>query len=110
MSDWAYGWNARQLLRMGFQTIGDVERCIEGYDDDKITRIIWGGRQGQLQRFEDTMLASMGRNYLDRHGWSHDPSTPWWRINREEFLRRLKEGGVEPGHFVPEEHRPSSVG
>jgi len=108
MSDWSYGWTARLLLRMGFTTIGDVDRCLDGYSDDQISRVIWGRRQGQLQRFEDMVFASMGQSYLDRHIWADNGEMAGWQRRREDSLQRLRERGVEVGSFVPEEHRPAS--
>jgi len=109
MSNWSYGWTVRLLLRMGFETIGDVDRCLDGYNDDRITRILWGTRQGQLQRFEDTIFASMGQNYLDRHIWADNEEMAGWRRHREGALQRLRERGVEVGNFVPEEDRRAST-
>ena len=59
-TDFSYEYEAREVRRLGFTTIEQVDACIEGYDDDQLSRIRWEWRQGPLSRFEDMLLAGMG--------------------------------------------------
>lgn len=102
MSEWSYTWAARMLLRLGFTDLAQVESCITGYDDDQISRILWGNRQGQIQRFEDTLLAAMGRHYIERHPWAVDPNMSEWRPYREQRLTRLRDFGIETREYDPQ--------
>ena len=45
-TDFSYEYTARMLRRLGFTTIEQVDACIDGYDDDQLSRIRWGSRQG----------------------------------------------------------------
>ena len=64
MSEFSYDWTARLLKRLGFRTLEQVERCINGYDDDRLSRIAIGSRLGQTARFEYMLLAGMGEHYI----------------------------------------------
>jgi putative GTP pyrophosphokinase len=52
MTDYSYEWTARMLRRYGFANFQQIEVCIAPYDDDILSRVIAGTRQGQLRRFE----------------------------------------------------------
>jgi putative GTP pyrophosphokinase len=67
MSSWSYDWVARRIRRLGFSSIAQVDELLAGFDDDRISRVIWGSRQGQLSRFEDTVLAAMGEELIRRN-------------------------------------------
>jgi len=98
ITQWSYEVTARILRKLGFETLSQVDECIEGYNDDLVSRLIWGSRQGQISRFEDTLLASMGEFFIDRHPWAREPE---W-VNR--FRRRLdllSDAGLEIGSYVP---------
>jgi putative GTP pyrophosphokinase len=66
--------------------------------NDKISRLIWGARQGQLSRFEDTVLASMGEFFIDRHPWARDTE---WVERFKTRLAKLAKGGMKIGAYVP---------
>jgi hypothetical protein len=51
-----YSYTTRLLRRLGFTNLAQVEAALGDYDDDRISRIMWGSRQGQLSRFEDVIL------------------------------------------------------
>jgi putative GTP pyrophosphokinase len=70
MADWSYGWTARLLIALGFANLEQVDECISSYDDDQVSRALYGSRMGQLQRFEDMLLVAMGEEYIKRHLWS----------------------------------------
>ncbi len=98
MSDFSYDWDARLLRGMGFTDFAQVDECIFGYDDDQISRILTGQRQGQLTRFEYLLLAGMGPNFLPRHRWKGEA---WFRERVNEELKRLKAAGIKLGAYSP---------
>jgi ppGpp synthetase/RelA/SpoT-type nucleotidyltranferase len=93
ISSWSYGFIVRICRRMGFRNLGQIDAAVTGYDDDKISRVLWGGRQGQLQRFEDVLLAAMGEEYLKHREW--EPL-------RRKQLEELAEAGISIGAYRPE--------
>jgi putative GTP pyrophosphokinase len=38
MSEFSYDWTARLLKKLGFRTLEQVEKCISGYDDDRLSK------------------------------------------------------------------------
>jgi ppGpp synthetase/RelA/SpoT-type nucleotidyltranferase len=98
MTEFSYDWSARVLLRLGFTSLEQVDQCIASYDDDEITRIIGGYRQGQLTRFEFMLLAGMGDKFIVRHPWS---SYPWFRTRNQETLRRFADNKIPIGDYDP---------
>jgi putative GTP pyrophosphokinase len=98
IGDFSYDWTARMLRKLGFRTLKQVERCIRGYDDDMISRIASGTRQGQTTRFEYMVLAGMGENYLRRHNYA---KYPWWSQANGNRLSTLRSTGIEIGDYDP---------
>jgi len=98
IADWSYNWTARLLRRLGFITLDQVEKCIRGYDDDRLSRIASGGRQGQTTRFECMLLAGMGDNYIRKHLWA---GQSWWGKTEAEALDRFRREGVEVRQYDP---------
>lgn len=99
MKAWSYQWQARTLRQMGFVLMDQLDNCIREYDDDAISRLLHGNRQGQLTRFEDVLLAAMGEDYIRRHPWS-DPGVPigqWFVPRMQARLTRLESAGVAIG-------------
>ena len=102
MSDFSYSWTAKLLRNLGFTDFEQIDECIRGFDDDKLSKIIWGTRQGQLTRFEYLLLAGMGKGYLILHPWG----TQKWYINSvERDLAKLEEAGVLIGSYIPPSRR-----
>jgi putative GTP pyrophosphokinase len=99
MSSFSYDWTAQLLLRLGFKTLEEVEKCVHPYDDDQLSRLIDGARQGQLTRFEYMLLAGMGSGFIDRHPWHFEE---WFVKGRKAILEKLEENGVGLGSFDPE--------
>jgi len=99
MSSFSYDWTAQSLLRLGFNTLEEVEKCVQPYNDDQLSRLIDGGRQGQLTRFEYMLLAGMGSGFIDRHPLHLEG---WFVERRKAILEKLTENGVEVGSFQPE--------
>lgn len=100
IADFSYDWTARMLRKLGFRTLKQVERCIQGYDDDKISRVgAYGGtRQGQTTRFEYMILAGMGGVYLRRHQYA---KFPWWVEANTDRLHTFRSEGIDVGSYDP---------
>ena len=96
VTDFSYEYEARVLRRLGFTTIEQVNACIEGYDDDKLSRIVWDYRQGPLSRFEDMLLAGMGQGYIQRR--TNDSVI---RKFLQESLSKLEESEIAIKDYDP---------
>lgn len=99
MREDSYSWMAGLLKRMGFKNLDQVEKCIAGYDDDQISRLLWGTRQGQSSRLEDMLFAGMGKNFIERHYFANED---WFRERRQELLGILQGSGIAIGTYSPE--------
>lgn len=100
MADWSYNWTADLLIRLGFTNLAEVEECINGYDDSQVSRAMYGGRQGQLTRFEAVLLVSMGEYYILAHRWT-DPEKPWYVATGFGLLDKAKSNGIPIGNYRP---------
>jgi putative GTP pyrophosphokinase len=100
-----YRWLARLLRRLGYANFQQVEECIQGFDDDRISRLLWGARQGQISRFEDLLLAGGGQCYIGLHPWSVGK---WWRDRLEACLDKLRAAGIELREYNPEAQEQST--
>lgn len=103
MADFSYWWTARLLRQIGFDTLGQVDRAVSSWDDDHISRVIHGGRQGQLTRLEDVLLAAMGDEFIRRHPWSREPDNEWLMRGLERRRDALVDAGIPLGNFRPED-------
>jgi len=102
MSDFSYDWTARLLLRLGFTNLAQVDECIRDRNDDQISRIIYGSRQGQLTRFELVLLASMGEGFILAHPWADRSNLDNWFFSYEaQRLVKLRTAGVHIGNYRP---------
>jgi ppGpp synthetase/RelA/SpoT-type nucleotidyltranferase len=97
ISDWSYDWTARLLKRLGFQDLKQVEAAIAPYDDDKLSNLMWGGRQGQTNRFETMLLAALGERFMERH----QPSSQFLLDHRREALDKFARAGIPIGRYDP---------
>ena len=95
-NDFSYEYTARVLRRLGFTTIDQVDVCIQGYDDDQLSRILWLRRQGPLSRFEDMLLAGMGPVFVDRR--TNDVG---WKDALGSSLASLQEHGIPVRNYDP---------
>ena len=98
MSDFSYDWTARLLLRLGFTSLEAVNEAIKDYDDDKLSRLAEGARQGQLSRFEHMLLAAMGERFIQRHPWHGET---WFQQRRRHALEQFRENQIPVGWFDP---------
>lgn len=94
----SYDFLARILRKLGFQTLRQLEDCTEGYNDDRLSRLAYGFRQGQVIRCELVILASMGEKYIERHPWAADD---WFRDRQTKIIETFKENGVAIGTYDP---------
>jgi putative GTP pyrophosphokinase len=102
MTAWSYKCTADLLFYLGFKTLFQVEECIAGYNYDRVSRAIWDSRQGQLSRFEDTLLAAMGDNFIRRHPWYQDA---YGVQNLKKNLERLRNAGILIRAYDPLRHK-----
>lgn len=98
ISAFSYDWTARLLKRLGFRTLDQVDKCIRGYDDDRLSRIVSGTRQGQTTRFEYMLLAGMGDNYIRRHIFAGES---WWGSSDRKRLATFRDQGIEVREYDP---------
>ncbi|WP_167336263.1 MULTISPECIES: GTP pyrophosphokinase [Xanthomonas] len=100
MNQFSYEMAARHARQLGFTNLKQIESCTAGLDDDAISRILWGGRQGQLTRFDGLLMAGMGDLYTQRHPWAkHD----FWADRFHMFVERLRSKGMVRG-YDPQGH------
>lgn len=99
MKQWSYEFTAKILRQLGFDTLAQLDEGISGYDDDTVSRTLWGSRQGQLSRLEDTVLAAMGEIYIERHPWA--TSDPDWVERWRYKLKRLADAGIGTRSYRP---------
>ena len=94
MSEFSYQDAARTVRALGFETIEELDKAITPYNDDKISRILWGTRQGQLTRFEDVLLAALGQRFVQQHPWSE---LDWFQDRCRRFLEVLQQNSIIVG-------------
>lgn len=99
MSDFSYDWTVRLLRKLGFTTIAQVDECIRAYDDDKLSRLAFGTRQGQLNRFEEMLLAGLGEKFVERHLYANEE---WFGPGTRKRLAFYAEHGVPVAIYDPE--------
>ncbi len=104
ISDFSYDWTARFLKKLGFRTLEQVEKCIRGYDDDRLSRVASHSRHGQTTRFEYMLLAGMGESYIRRHPFVGES---WYGRADRDRLDRFKAGGIEIRGYDPLNDLPS---
>lgn len=102
IANWSYEYEARRLKGLGFTRLDQVEAVMDGRDDDAISRVLWGARQGQLSRLEGVLIAAMGENYIRRMA---QDGNEWYREGLRKRLTRLKEAGISVGSYDPEDRR-----
>ena len=98
MKGFVYEWTARMLRRLGFSNFRQIEQATAPYDDDAVSRALHGYRQGQLTRFEDMLLVSMGQVFIER---SFGGDAQWWRRWKQILLDRAHHAGLTTGSYVP---------
>lgn len=105
MSRFSYKFTADLVTGLGFETLQSIEEALSGIDDDYISRILYGSRQGQLTRFEDALLVALGQHYINHHPWSSQGER-WYAPTLQERMRRLTESGVSVGRYSIDNAEP----
>ena len=98
MTEFSYQLEAKTVRTLGFETIEELDKAITPYDDDEISRILWGSRQGQLSRFGDVLLAALGQRFAQQHPWSE---YDWFQDRCRRFLEILQRNSITVG--IPED-------
>jgi putative GTP pyrophosphokinase len=96
MTQWSYDYIARIVRNMGFGSLQQVDECVAGYDDDRVSRVAWGSRQGQISRFEDILLAAMGEGFAPWR-WSDE----FFKQRYSERLERFRASDIKVGQYRP---------
>ena len=102
MTDFSYHFTASLLRKLGFTNFQQIDECIVKYDDDHLSRVVWGTRQGQITRFEFMLLAGMGDNYVKFHMWRNEE---WFLISCMENLTKFRETDIPVGLYLPPSKR-----
>jgi putative GTP pyrophosphokinase len=100
ISEWSYDWTARLLKRLGFQDLKQVETAIAHYDDDQLSQVEWGARQGQTTRFELMLLAALGDRFIERHPW-RESASEWFVKRTKATLDKFSQAGIPIGTHSP---------
>lgn len=98
MSDFSYDWSVRLLRKLGFSTLAQIDQCIKPYNDDRLSRIAFGNRQGQLSRFEYMLLAGLGEKYIERHLYAGED---WFGPGSKSRLEEFSKQGIQVGIYDP---------
>lgn len=109
MRDWSYGWSAGLLRRLGFTNLEQVDECIRGYDNDLVSRTLFGSRMGQLTRFEAVLLAGMGDYFIAGHPWARDPEWRRYLLVQLRWLEKLRNAGITIGEYQPSAYPRDAV-
>ncbi len=94
----SYEWTIKLLRRLGFSDFEQIDECIRDFNDDQLSRIAYGTRVGQLNRFEYLLLAGMGDNYIRLHLWE---KWGWFVEMQEGLLSRFEKAGIVVGSYIP---------
>lgn len=98
MTWFSYNVVADMVKTMGFTNMKQIDDCIKPYDGDHMCSILQDVRQGQLRRFEYTLIAGMGAHYGLLHPWADDKRF----VSRySTIIRKLTNGGIAVGNYRP---------
>ena len=105
ISSWSYDWTVRLVKRLGFQDLKEVETAIKQYDDNQLSDLAWGTRQGQTTRFELMLLASLGELFIQRHSFKGE-----WFVNRNRLtLQKFINAGIKTSTYNPDQKSENGV-
>ncbi|MEZ0231230.1 MAG: GTP pyrophosphokinase family protein [Methylophilaceae bacterium] len=102
-SEWSYNAAASILKKLGFTSLSQVDECIKSFNQDEVSKVVWGYRQGQVVRFEESVHAGMGKIYAERHPWaqSNSSDSKFWSHRFKEKLTEMRKGGIKVGAYDP---------
>ncbi|MBT7630134.1 MAG: hypothetical protein HN597_10600 [Desulfobacula sp.] len=99
MSDFSYEFQTRILKKLGFSNFKEINECIKDLNADKLNKILWPSKQGQLSRFEYLLLTGMGKYYVKYHPWSKEK----WHINMcKRDLEKFIKAGIKINNYLPQ--------
>jgi putative GTP pyrophosphokinase len=98
MTEWRYEWMTRLLKRLGFERFDQVDEAIRKYDDRAVSFIAEGSQVGQLNRFENVLLAALGEKFVERHLWSKEL---WFGERRRATLKKYTEAAIAVDTYDP---------
>lgn len=98
ISEWTYNWLIRLLKKLGFRDLKQVEAAIADYNDDRLSNLATGSRQGQSTRFELMLLAALGDRFIQRHHWNAER---WFCNAQSSYLAHFRERGIKTGTYDP---------
>lgn len=101
MREWSYEWATGLLQRLGFTNLAQVDECIQSYDDDLISRKLYGSRAGQVTRFEGVLLVSLGDNFIRAHFWARVPEMRGYVLGNLGQIEKMREAGIPVGSYRP---------
>lgn len=107
VTTYAYDYAARLVRQLGFETLSEIDDAISSYDDETVSKALWGNRQGQVMRFEGVLIAAMGERYVERHPLSKR-DTHWAEVHNVR-LGRLRTVGITIGSYDPDEARAKAA-
>lgn len=93
MAQWSYEYATRVVRALGVTTIEELDEAIGELDDDRISRLVEGGRVGQLSRFDHVLFAAFGDRYVKSHPWGQ---ADWFKVRTEAAAQKLRAGGIIP--------------
>ena len=96
----------RLVKTLGFTDLKQIATAIAGYDDNAISTILHGNRQGQLTRFELMLFAALGERFIERHPWR--TTSQWFEPRYREYLEKLSEKGIRTSTYDPKDVALSS--
>lgn len=102
IAEGSYDWATRMLKRLGFRDLKQVETAIKPYDDDHVSTVAAGTRQGQMTRFELMLLAALGERFIEQHPLS---AYAWHSDRQETILAKFKENGIPTATFDPAQNK-----
>jgi putative GTP pyrophosphokinase len=108
IADFTYEYTVEKLLRLGFSNFKQVDDCIAGYNDDSISRKVYGTRQGQIERFELLLQAGMGEGYLAKHLYA---DLDWFQKMVHSHWDAMRMNGIPIQSYSPPQElatRPSN--
>ncbi|MFJ8470422.1 GTP pyrophosphokinase family protein [Kitasatospora sp. NPDC094011] len=97
VSEYTYTWAVGVLKDLGFQNLGQVDEFTDGYNDDLVSKAIWGARQGQVSRFEDVLMVAAGEEFGRRHPYAKGQGENWFTEGVERRLERARRSGFPVG-------------
>jgi ppGpp synthetase/RelA/SpoT-type nucleotidyltranferase len=82
-----FAWSV--LPTLGFQTLDELDECLKGLNGLEIDRLLYGTGQGQITRFQNILLATLGDRFIELDPITRtDSGLADWRRGQLEVLRK----------------------